>query len=172
MISKTTSKSRAKRWITSDIEFFDLMYENKSALTKKFIKHVEKDIYFRNVHFFLERVENVARMKNVIQVKKNLFTCLRDLTLQWYTFELSENIKNLLRLKNEIEFWKRKLLKRFRKSVSVTMTSLRKEKYIMKDVKRRRKLKEYAEMILRAAKSIELIFNINQIFLIYNKIDV
>jgi hypothetical protein len=83
-------------------------------------------------------------MKNVMQVKENLFTCLRELTLQWYTFELSENIKDLLRLKNEIEFWERKLLKRFKKSFSVAMTSLIKEKYIMKNVKRRRKSKEYA----------------------------
>ncbi len=42
----------------------------------------------------------------------------------------------------------------------------------MKNIRRRRKSREYAEMILRAAKSIELISEINQIFLIYNEIDV
>ncbi len=63
LISRTTSESRAKRWITSDIEFFDSMYENKSALTKEFIEHAEKNIYFRNVHFFLERVKNVAKWR-------------------------------------------------------------------------------------------------------------
>ncbi len=52
------------------------------------------------------------------------------------------------------------------------MTSLVKKKYTMKDVKRRRKSKEYAEVILRATKFAELISEINQIFLIYNEIDV
>jgi hypothetical protein len=54
----------------------------------------------------------------------------------------------------------------------MTMTSLVKEKYTMKDVRRRRKSREYAEVILRAAKSAELTSKISQIFLIYNEIDV
>ncbi len=52
------------------------------------------------------------------------------------------------------------------------MTSLMKKKYTMKDVKRRRESRKYAEMILRAAKSAKLTSKISQIFLIYNEIDV
>jgi hypothetical protein len=111
-------------------------------------------------------------MKNAAQIRENLFTCLRELALQWYIFELSENIKNLLRYDNEVKYWKKKLLKRFKESASVTMTSLIKEKYTLKNARRRREFKEYAEVILRAAKSAELISKINQIFLIYNEIDV
>jgi hypothetical protein len=172
MISKTTSKSRIDRWTISNIEFFDLMYDNKFTFTKEFIKHVEKDIYFRDVHIFLKRVKNVIRVKNVNQVRKNLFISLRDLTLQWYISKLSENIKNLFKYDNEIEYWKEKLLKRFKKSVSVTITSLIKEKYTMNDVRRRREFREYVDVILRAAKFADLISKINQIFLIYNEIDV
>jgi hypothetical protein len=47
-----------------------------------------------------------------------------------------------------------------------------KEKYTMNDARRRRKSREYVKMILRAAKSAELISEIRQIFLIYNEIDV
>jgi hypothetical protein len=52
------------------------------------------------------------------------------------------------------------------------MISFVKKKYIMKNVKRRRKLRKYVEVILQAAKSTELISKISQIFLIYNEIDV
>ncbi len=52
------------------------------------------------------------------------------------------------------------------------MTLLIKEKYIIKNARRKRESREYAEMILRAAKSAELISEISQIFLIYNEIDV
>jgi hypothetical protein len=168
MISKVTSKSRKKRWITSNIRFFDLMYDNKSTFTSEFIEHAEKDIYFRDVHFFLKRVKNVVKIKNVAQIRKNLFICLRKLALQWYTFKLFENTKNLLRFENEIEFWEKELLKRFKKSVSVVMISLMKEKYIMKNARRRRKSRKYAEVILRSTKSTDLTSKINQIFLIYN----
>jgi hypothetical protein len=30
------------------------MYENKSIVTEEFIEHAEKDIYFRDVYFFIE----------------------------------------------------------------------------------------------------------------------
>ncbi len=132
----------------------------------------KKNTYFKNVHLFLERVKNVARMKNATQIRKNLFTCLRKLVLQWYTFELSENIKNLLRFEDEVEFWKKKLFKRFKKFVNVIMTFLIKKKYTMKNARRRKKSREYAEVILRAAKSANLTSKIYQVFLIYNDIDV
>ncbi len=100
MISRTTLKSREKRWITANIEFFNFMYDNKSVLTEEFMKHAEENIYFKNVYLFLKRMKNVAKMKNAAYIRKNLFTCLRDFTLQWYIFELFENIKNLLRYDN------------------------------------------------------------------------
>jgi hypothetical protein len=139
---------------------------------EKFIKHVEKDTYFKNVHLFLKKIKNVARIKNAIQIRKNLFTYLRDLVLQWYISKLSKNIKNLLRFENEVEFWKKKLLKRFKKFASVTIISLIKKKYTMKNTRRKKKSKEYAEVILQAVKSADFTSEINQIFLIYNDIDV
>jgi hypothetical protein len=44
MISKTIPKSRFDWWITSNIEFFDSMYENKFVVTDEFIEHAEKNI--------------------------------------------------------------------------------------------------------------------------------
>jgi hypothetical protein len=122
IILKTTSKSRSKRWIIFDIKYFDLMYKSKSALTEECIEHAEKNIYFKNVHLFLKLVKNVIKIKNVNKVRKNLFICLRDLTLSWYISELFKNIKNLLELKNKVEFWKRELLKRFCEFISTCDT--------------------------------------------------
>jgi hypothetical protein len=58
------------------------MYDNKSTFTEEFIEHVDKNTYFRNVHLFLKRVKDVIRVKDVNQVRENLFICLRRLTLQ------------------------------------------------------------------------------------------
>ncbi len=63
-------------------------------------------------------------------------------------------------------------MKRFKKFVNVTMTFLVKEKYIMKNARRRKKSRKYAEAILRAVKSADLTSEISQIFLIYNDINV
>jgi hypothetical protein len=58
------------------------MYDNKSVVTEEFIEHAEKNIYFRDVHLFLKRVKDVAKVKDAAQIRENLFTCLRELTLQ------------------------------------------------------------------------------------------
>jgi hypothetical protein len=58
------------------------MYESKFVMTEEFIEHAKKNIYFRNVHLFLKRVKDVAKMKNAAQIRENLFTCLRELALQ------------------------------------------------------------------------------------------
>jgi hypothetical protein len=66
---------------------------------------MQKKIFtFEMFIFLLKRVKNVTRIKNSAQVNENLFTCLINLALQWYIFELFENIKNLLKYDNEIEF--------------------------------------------------------------------
>ncbi len=52
------------------------------------------------------------------------------------------------------------------------MTFLVKNKYTMKNARRRRESRKYAKVILRTAKSTELTSEISQIFLIYNEIDV
>jgi hypothetical protein len=171
MILRTTSKSRIDWWRTSDIKFFDFMYDNKFTFTKEFIEYVEKDIYFRNVHFFLKRVKDVTKIKDVAQIRRNLFTCLPELALKWYISEWFENIKNLLRYDNDVKYWEKKLLKRFKESVSVTMIFLIKEKYTLKNSRGRREFKKYAEVILRATKFVELISKISHIFLIFNEID-
>lgn len=173
---KTSSSNsilvKTKRWIVVDIDYFDLMYDNKFIYTRDLMKNAKKDIYFRDVHLFLERVKDHARIKNSALIRKNLFTCLRDLTLQWYTSELSKNIKNLLRLDKVVKFWKKELFKRFKEASNMIMINLVKEKYSMNDVRRRRESREYVDVIFRASKFANLIAEISQIFLIYNELDV
>ena len=45
------------------------MYDDKFVVINDFIKHVDKNIYFRNINDFIDRV------KNIIDVKKTNFVC-------------------------------------------------------------------------------------------------
>jgi hypothetical protein len=51
------------------------------------------------------------------------------------------------------------------------MITIIREKYILKNVRRRRESREYAEIIMRAAKSAELSSESHLIMLIYNDLD-
>ena len=47
-----------------------------------------------------------------------------------------------------------------------------KERYFLKNARRHRESREYAQIILRAVKSAMMIFVYNQLFLVYNELDV
>ena len=44
------------RWNPGDLSFFDQMYDNKSVNTGSAIEHTGKNMYFRNVYLFIERI--------------------------------------------------------------------------------------------------------------------
>jgi hypothetical protein len=125
------------------------------------MQHADKDIFFKDIHLFINRVKNITVIKSAKIVKSNLYTCLRDIAMIWYTVELFEEVKELVKTKNNLDVWKRYLIKRFRNKSNVTMII----------IIRRRKSREYAEVIMRIARSIEFESKTHQIIMIYNDLD-
>lgn len=48
----------------SEIEFFNLIYNEKSINIDHIMKYVDKNIYFRMVHLFIERTKSIAIIQN------------------------------------------------------------------------------------------------------------
>ena len=65
-----------------DIRFFNLHYDDKTAATTSFIKHTRKNIYFRDVHMFIEKVKNMIFIKRNEAVKTNLYNRLKSIVLK------------------------------------------------------------------------------------------
>jgi hypothetical protein len=164
-------ETRSDRWNAIDLKFFDLIYDEKILITIESIQHVEKDTYFRDVHLFIDRVKNFVVAKRAEIIRNNLYTCLRESTMTWYTAKVSKEEKKLLKMKNNIDVWKRYLLKKFRKRLNVIMITITRERYILDDVRRRRESRKYADIIMRAEKSAELSSKSHLIMLIYNDLD-
>ena len=53
-----------KRFNLDDVNYFDSFYKNKSVDIVFIIKHIDKSIFFYNIYVFVNRVKNVARIKN------------------------------------------------------------------------------------------------------------
>ena len=172
-----TSSSTAKfvqsdnRWNAAEIEFFDSLYDEKSAAIENVIEHSEKDIYFRNVHVFIERVKDMTQIKDDILIRNNLYSRLRNIAFAWYTFNFSDDHKRLIKFDIEVDEWIKILLKKFKQSSKTVLATVIKEKYTMKDVRKRRKFVKYAQIIIKAAKFAEMSVY-NQIYLIFNDLDV
>ena len=58
-----------KRFNSDNVNYFDSFYESKFIDTILIIKHINKSIFFRNSHIFINRVKNVARVKDNILLK-------------------------------------------------------------------------------------------------------
>ncbi len=136
------------------------------------MQHAEKNTFFRNIHLFINRARNFAMIKDYDAMKNNLYTCLRNMTMTWFTIEFFEEIKKLIKTKNNLNVWKRYLIKRFRKRLTVTMITIIREKYILENARRCRESREYADVIIRATKSTKLKFEIHLMMLIYNNLNV
>lgn len=75
------------RWNVIDLGYFD-PHLDKSYGEREIVT-VGKDLYFRSVILFIERIKDIAAVKGDALVRTNLNTSLRDTALKWYTAELS-----------------------------------------------------------------------------------
>ena len=48
------------------------MYNGKFVKNETIIEHIEKETYFRDVYFFVERVYDFVLIKNIEMIRKNL----------------------------------------------------------------------------------------------------
>ena len=52
------------RFHVNDIDFFNLFYDSKTINIVFIIKHFNKNIYFRKIYIFINRIKDVTRIKN------------------------------------------------------------------------------------------------------------
>lgn len=90
----------------------------------------------------------------------------------WHTTKLRKNARLLFIYEKDVNHWIKKLTTRFKKLSSIITTSLLRKQYIMNNVKRSKKLRKYAQKVIRTAKSAKMNFIFNQLNIIYNDIDV
>ena len=56
--------NETERFNLNDVNYFDSFYKNKSIDIVSIIEHINKNIFFYNIHVFVNRVKNVAYVKN------------------------------------------------------------------------------------------------------------
>ncbi|KAG7004444.1 hypothetical protein G7Y79_00025g057300 [Physcia stellaris] len=70
------------KWNAQETEFFDPWYEEKNVIIGNPIEHSGKNTYFRNVHFYIEKIKNMILLKDVDIIRANLYSCMRDHALR------------------------------------------------------------------------------------------
>ena len=163
------------RWNVVDVDFFDSMHEKKFVHIDDFIIQIDKDIYFRNVHHFIRRINDIITVKKTKLVRQNLWMCFREIVLNWWTIELTDNEKLMITLifdvDDQLQQWTRLLHDRFKFFFNIALNALLNERYTLRDAINKREFKKYVQKILLLTKNANLNNAKNQLNIIYNEID-
>lgn len=153
-VTNTANSERAlvpynNQWKAEDIGFFDPHLPQSYGSGP--VVRDGKDLYYRNVHLFVERVRDLSKTKGDELIKTNLNTCLRGTALIWYTAELTELERAGLR-RLELSEWIDALTKRFRPNRSEATSALLAEKFTLNDVRTQKEPAAYVQRIVSHAK--------------------
>ena len=58
-------------WNSQKINYFNFFYNNKTIIIDDLIKHIKKNIYFCNVHIFIDWIKNIIIIKSKKLIKFN-----------------------------------------------------------------------------------------------------
>lgn len=89
--------------------------------------------------------------------------CLRGTALMWHTAELSDMTRRILTYGEDVDEWIQTLITRFKFQASTATSQLLRKRYIMKNVRRSKKSREYVQKVIRLAKSTEMESVFNQL---------
>ena len=115
---------------------------------------VGKDVYYRSVILFIERIKDLVSVKDAILVRSNINTYLRGTALTQYTVELLNLERVGLRAnENDIKEQYNSLIKRFKQATGIALSQLILEKYTLYNTRTKRELASYIQAILRYTKA-------------------
>ena len=152
-----------------DVGFFDPTLDESYGPGD--VVQVGRDVYYRNVYLFVERIKDAVNMYTADKVRSNLSSCLRGTAQIWYTEGLSDLEKEALRsLGTGAEKWCDALTKKFKQSVSSALQSLSSESYSLDDLRNKRDMSSFVFSVMRHAKAANIADVHGQLTWAYNAI--
>ena len=142
-----------------------------SFYESRFIIRDNKNVYYRNVHLFVEKILNLIVTKNHDLIKTNLNICLRDNVFIWYIVEFTTlkrfDLRQIDLTKNWINFFK----KRFKLNQSIVINSLITKRYFVVNVRNHREFVNYVQQIVNHVKNVNFDSIFHQFIWIWRNFD-
>ena len=108
------------KWKAEELGFFDLYLTSSLGLGDVMI--VSKELYYRLIILFIDRIADLATVKPAVLVRANINICLRGAALLWYMSELNDAKRSGLRNDtNGINLWIKSFKRRFKVLIIVVL---------------------------------------------------
>lgn len=146
--SDLASKGPKERWNQANLDYFDPHLDTKAHGVGEVVL-VGKNVYYRNVVLFVQRIQNLVTFKGAALVKANTPTSLRGSVFEWYTSKLTEFDRNALNNDPGMKSWVNTLSQRFTVPTSVALGLLTNKTYSLDDAQRCRPPAQYVQAIMR-----------------------
>ena len=128
-------KITTKRWNQAELGYFDPHLDRAHGEVE--IVLVGKDIYYRNVVLFVQRLQSLVTFRGAAFVKANIAISLQGSALEWYTSELSNFDCDALNNNPGVKNWVNTLSHCFKVPTSVALGLFTNETYSFDDAQAR-----------------------------------
>ena len=168
-LTKPESTPVAKTTKASDIGFFDP--EHQDGVSLGAVATAGKHVIYRDVYVFVDRLKDLANTKphTYLSVKNTISSCLRGSALMWYTNELTDLEKTLLR-STDLDKWYTTLIDRFKAKTPVAMAYLTSSTYSFNEVRNNIPPRVWIQEMLHFARAADMTHTINQLTIIWNRL--
>ncbi len=154
-----------EKWNQADLGYFNPHLDRAHGEGE--IVSLGKDVYYRNVVLFVQRLQSLVTFRVAALVKANIATSLRGSVLEWYTSELSDFDHNALNNDLGVKSWVNTLFHCFKVSTSVALGLLTDETYSLDDASARRPPAQYVCTIMRHGIGCNIVDIANQLSFAY-----
>ena len=154
-----------ERWNQADLGYFDSHLDSTYGEVE--IVSVGKDVYYRNVVLFVQRLQSLVTFRGAAFVKANIAMSLRGSALEWYTSELSNFDCDALNNDPGVKSWINTFFHRFKVPTSVALGLLTDETYSLNDARARRPPARYVRAIMRHGIGCNIVDVANQLSFAY-----
>lgn len=131
--TNSLSKASTERWNQADLGYFDLHLNRAHGKGK--IVSVGKNVYYKNVVLFLQRLQNLVTFRGTALMKTNIATSLRGSAFECYTCDLSNFNRNAFNNDPGVKSWINTLSHRFKVPTSVALGLLTNETYFFNNAR-------------------------------------
>ena len=108
------------KWKAEELGFFDPYLTSSLGLGD--VVTVGKELYYRSVILFIDRIADLVTVKPAALVRANINICLRKAALSWYILELNDAKRSDLRNNtDDVILWIKNLKRRFKVLIIVAL---------------------------------------------------
>lgn len=161
-------KPSTERWNQANLGYFDPYLDR--VYGKGEIVSVRKNIYYRNMVLFVQRLQSLVTFWAAALMKANIVISLQCSTLEWYTSELSDFDRDALNNNSGVKSWINTFSHCFKIPTSIAFGLLTDETYFFDDAQAWRPLAWYVRAIIWHSIGYNIIDIANQLFFAYKGI--